>query len=80
MNRMRILAVRVRGLFGRSRRESELETELQSHLEASTEENIRRGLAPEEARRVARREFGGLEQTKELYRQQRGLPFLETFL
>ena len=80
MNRMRILGVRVRGLFGRSRRESELETELQSHLEASTEENIRRGMAPEEARRGARREFGGLEQTKELYRQQRGLPFLETFL
>jgi predicted permease len=80
MNRMRILAVRVRGLFGRSRRESELETELQSHLEAITEENIRRGMAPEEARHGARREFGGLEQTKELYRQQRGLPFLETFL
>jgi predicted permease len=80
MNRMRILAVRVRGLFGRSRRESELETELLSHLEAITEENIRRGMAPEEARRGARREFGGLEQTKELYRQQRGLPFLETFL
>ncbi len=80
MNRMRILAVRVRGLFGRSRRESELETELQSHLDAITEENIRRGMAPEEARRGARREFGGLEQTKELYRQQRGLPFLETFL
>jgi predicted permease len=80
MNRMRILGVRVRGLFGRSRRESELETELQSHLDAITEENIRRGMAPEEARRGARREFGGLEQTKELYRQQRGLPFLETFL
>jgi predicted permease len=80
MNRMRILGVRVRGLFGRSRRESELETELQSHLDAITEENIRRGMAPEEARRGARCEFGGLEQTKELYRQQRGLPFLETFL
>jgi predicted permease len=80
MNRMRMLALRARGLFGRSRRESELEAELQSHLEAITEENIRRGMAPEEARCVARREFGGLEQTKELYREQRGLPFLETFL
>jgi putative ABC transport system permease protein len=80
MNCIRILAARARGLFGRSRRESELEAELQSHLEAITEENIRRGMAREEARYVARREFGGLEQTKELYREQRGLPFLETFL
>ena len=79
MNRMRILAVRARGLFGKSRREGELEAELQSHLEAITEENIRRGMAPEQARCSARREFGGLEQTKELYREQRGLPFLETF-
>jgi putative ABC transport system permease protein len=74
------LAARARGLFGRSRRESELEAELQSHLEAITEENIRRGMAREEARYLARREFGGLEQAKELYREQRGLPFLETFL
>jgi predicted permease len=80
MNRMRILAVRAKGLFSRSRRESELEAELESHLEAIAEESIRQGMAPEEARRVARREFGGLEQTKELYREQRGLPFLETFL
>jgi predicted permease len=80
MNRMRILAVRAKGLFSRSRRESELEAELESHLEAIAEESIRQGMAPEEARRVARREFGGLEQTKELYREQRGLPSLETFL
>ena len=80
MNRMRVWAVRARGLFGKSRREGELEAELQSHLEAITEENIRRGMPPEEARCSARREFGGLEQTKELYREQRGLPFLETFL
>jgi predicted permease len=80
MNWMRILAVRVRGLFGRSRRESELDAELQAHLEALAEENIRRGMTPEEARHAARREFGGVEQAKELYRERRGLPLLETFL
>src|SRR5437016_12432415 len=37
-------------------------------------------MSPAEARYAARREFGGLEQTKELYRDQRGLPFLETLL
>lgn len=65
-------------LFGKSRRERELDVELAAHLDALTEANIRRGMSPEEARFAARREFGGLEQTKELYRDQRGLPFLET--
>src|SRR5207249_6377118 len=51
-----------------------------SHLDALTEANIRRGMSPEEARFAARREFGGLEQTKALYREQRGLPFLETLV
>jgi len=45
-----------------------------------TEENIRRGLSPEAAARAARREFGGVEQTKELYREQRGLPLLDALL
>lgn len=78
MNWLRILALRIKGLFGKSLRESELDAELQSHLEALAEENIHRGMTPEEARYAARREFGGFEQTKELYREHRGLPFLET--
>src|SRR5438445_6693096 len=45
-----------------------------------TEENIRRGMSPADARYAARREFGSVEQAKELYRDQRGLPFLETLL
>jgi putative ABC transport system permease protein len=45
-----------------------------------TEENIRRGMSPPEARYAAHRQFGGVEQTKELYREQRGLPLPETLL
>jgi predicted permease len=78
MTWLRILALRIKGLFGKNRRDNELNDEVQSHLEALTEENIRRGMKPEEARHAARREFGGVEQTKELYRERRGLPFLET--
>ncbi len=59
---------------------SELDAELRTHLEALTDENIRRGMTPEDARFAARREFGGVEQIKELYRERRGLPFLETLL
>ena len=80
MNSFSMFCKRLLAVFCRSRRERELAAELRSHLDALTEENIRRGMSPEEARRAARREFGGVEQAKELYREQRGLPFLETLL
>jgi predicted permease len=67
-------------MFCKQRLEQDLNSELQSHLNLLTEENIRRGMDAKEAAHAARREFGGLEQTKELYREQRGLPFLETLL
>ena len=75
-----IFGARLRGLFRKRRLDHELEAELRAHLESLTEENIRRGMNPKEAAHAARREFGSVEQTKELYRDQRGLPFLETLL
>ena len=74
---LRILLLRLRGMFGKSRSEQELGVELQAHLDLLTEENIRKGMRPEQARYAARREFGGLEQTKQSYREQRGLPLLD---
>jgi predicted permease len=73
-----IFASRVLGIFRRRKLESDLDTELRAHLAALTEEKIRRGMNEREARHAAHREFGGLEQTKESYRDQRGLPFFET--
>ena len=78
MSALRILFSRLRGMFGRTRRDEELDSELESHLELLTEENIRKGISVEEARYAARREFGGVEQTKNIYRGQRGLPLVET--
>jgi predicted permease len=78
MSWLRIIALRMKGMFSTYRHESELDAELQAHVDALTEENIRRGMHPEDAKYAARREFGGVEQTKELYRDRRGLPFLET--
>ena len=77
-NWLRVTARRVAGLFLKRRRELELNEELRAHIDALTEENIRRGMSEKDARHAARREFGGLEQTKECYRDQRGLPVLET--
>src|SRR5262245_15243582 len=55
------------GLRGRNI-ERELDRELQFHLEMETAENVSRGMSEVEARRAARLSFGGVEQTKEAYR------------
>jgi predicted permease len=67
-------------LFGRERRDRELAAELESHLQFQIEENVARGMAPEEARRQALIASGGIEQTKERYRDGRGLPSLDSLL
>lgn len=72
--------VRFSGLFGRRRREHELAEELESHVQLHIDDNIRAGMSPREARRQALLKLGGMEQTKELYRDRRGLPWLETLL
>jgi putative ABC transport system permease protein len=77
---IRVAVTRVAALFSKRRRDLELDEELRAHLDALTEENIRRGMALEEARHAARREFGGVEQAKESYRDQRSLPFLDALL
>jgi predicted permease len=71
---------RVAGLFQKHQRDADLAEELEAHLQMHIEENLRKGMFPEAARRDALVKLGGLEQTKENYRDQRGLPFLETVL
>jgi len=53
---------------------------MDSHLQMHIDDNLRAGMSPEEARRNALIALGGIEQTKELYRERRGLPLLETLL
>src|SRR5262249_7021773 len=66
------------GLFNRKRRERDFAEELESHLAMHIEDNLRAGMSPEEARRVALVKLGGVTQVQELHREQRGLPMLET--
>ena len=80
MPALRSFFARLAALFTRQRRDRELADELESHLRMHTEENLRRGLPPEEARRQAIIFLGGVEQTKEIYRERRGLPMIETLL
>jgi predicted permease len=68
---------RLSGLAGRSRAEREFDEEIAQHLDLLTEDYIRRGMSPEDARLAARRSFGGITQAKETQRELRGLPQLE---
>src|ERR1700757_1631597 len=77
---LRVLVGRFFGIFSKRRCERELDAELHGHLDLLTEENVRRGMSASEARCAARREFGGIEQTKQRYREQRTLPWLDTLL
>jgi putative ABC transport system permease protein len=78
MTWLRVLAARFAALFQKQRLENEMNEELSAHLDMLVEENVRKGMTLQEARFAARRSFGGLEQTKEIYRETRGLPALET--
>ena len=80
MRKFRALFLRLAALFSRQDRENELAAEMESHLAMHMEDNLRAGMTLEQARREALMKLGGIEQTKESYRERRGLPFLETLM
>jgi predicted permease len=75
---VRSLVTRLLALFHRRRLDRELSDEISAHLEFATTEHMARGLSQEEARRAARRRFGGVLQTEEAYRDRQGFPLLES--
>jgi len=75
---MKSLLSRILGLFGRQRRDADLASEVDAHLDQLAGDYVRRGLSPRDARAAARREFGGVDQMKERYRDRRGLALLDT--
>ena len=77
MRRLRVWTRRLAGLFNTRRREQELAAELESHLAFHTEDNIRRGMAPDAARRAAILRLGSSESLKDQYRDQRGIPLVD---
>ncbi len=60
--------------------EERLREEIEAHIALQTEENMRAGLSAEEARREAVWKFGPVEAVKESYREQRGLPLMDTLI
>jgi predicted permease len=74
----RTLMSRCLSLFKATQLDADLDEELRSHIDLAIEENVALGMSQQEARRVALRSFGGMTQTREVYRMRRGLPLLET--
>jgi predicted permease len=77
---MRTLLSRFLELFTRHGRDRRLEAEIQAHLDLLVEEHMARGLSRDDAVLAARKSFGGVDQIKERYRDQRGLPFLDVLV
>jgi putative ABC transport system permease protein len=69
----------LRSLIGKDRFEKEMDEEVSFHLEMAIQENIRAGMNPEEARRTALLNFGGVDKTKEECRDTRPTRFLQDF-
>lgn len=80
MTSLRIFFSKLRGLFLKRRIEQEMQDEINAHLEMQIEDHLRQGMTPEEARYLALRKFGGVEQVKETHRERRSLAPVETLL
>src|SRR3977135_485040 len=76
MARLREWIRRLCGTLRPSRGDRDLEQELRLHLELAAEDALRRGRTSEDAPRASRMEIGGMAQTMETLRDQRGLPWL----
>ncbi|HEV2388561.1 MAG TPA: ABC transporter permease [Candidatus Acidoferrales bacterium] len=79
MSRLRQWLARVAGLFHRERADQRLRAELESHLQMLAEENVRRGMTAAQARQAARRTLGSDLRIGQAWREQRGVPWVETF-
>ena len=77
---MRSAFRRLSALLAGTRAERDLEDEVRFHLDTLAEEYQRKGMPQVEARAAARRDFGGVARMKEAYREQRGVPLIETTL
>ena len=71
MKQLRRFFLKLGRLFTNSREEAELAREIAAHLALLEDDFLRQGMAPEEARQAARRTYGGVEQAKQMHRNER---------
>jgi hypothetical protein len=80
MRHCRRLFAKLKNLFRRGHAEHELTREVAAHLTLLEDEFQRRGMSLDEARIEARRAYGGVEQAKQLQREERSILWMEQTL
>ena len=80
MRWLRAWFIRLSGLLCGDSSDREITNELESHVQMHIEDNLRRGMNAQDARREALMKLGGVAQTKEIYRERRSVPLIETLL
>ena len=73
------LPLRLRSLFRRQQVDQDLKDELRDHLELQIEQNLLRGMSPEDARSSAVRALGAVTQIEERCRDVRGVNSIQDF-
>jgi predicted permease len=80
MSRLRRSLQRSSAFFRKRSLDADLDAEMAAHLDLAIDENIERGLPPDEARRQALAHFGGVTQATQHHREARGLMTLDILL
>src|SRR5262249_50503525 len=80
LNRTGVFMYWLNRLFRKETTERQLDYGPRFHLEERVADPIRGGMSPDQARRLAQIEFGGMEGVKEECRESRRVHFLETVL
>ncbi|HYM23417.1 MAG TPA: ADOP family duplicated permease [Vicinamibacterales bacterium] len=78
LTRLFVLVSRLRAAFGGTRLDDDFDREVASHIAMATDDNISRGMTPDQARRAAIVRFGGRAQIVEQRREDRSLLFVST--
>src|SRR4051812_37557343 len=79
MRMLKALRARLRAVLRRTAGNDELTEEIRFHLELETEKNVRLGMSPAEARRVAVAHFGGVQRVREEHHDVRRVQWAEDF-
>lgn len=80
MRRIRAWALRLIGIFRGAHRQRGFADEIESHLQMHIDDNLRLGMNPGQARREAILSLGGVELTKQVYRERNTLPVIDDLL
>jgi predicted permease len=78
MRLLKRLLARLRNLASRQSDDQRFLEEMEEHLSRQTEENLRSGMTPAQARREAVLKFGAVEAIREQYHAEKSLPFVES--